>query len=529
MKRIVVGAEEPLPLGGSCLLGSFNLSEYIKHGEFQFDEFSKDIDIVVRAMNDVLDEGLPLHPLQIQRDTVRDLRQIGIGMFGLHDMLIKMGLKYDTDVAIDICNGIASTLASHSIHSSALLAKEKGAFPKCNIDSILKSPYIKENASKETLDLIEIYGLRNSQILTIAPCGSLATMLDVSSGIEPMFALEYTRKTESLHGEDVYYKVNPKVVREYMDKHNITDKDDLPPMFVVSQNINPLKRIQMQSVWQKHIDASISSTINLPEETTVEEVENLYIEAWKHGLKGLTIYRNNCNRQGVLTIDDKKEEKEEVAKEPKLQRGQWEQKPKGTIEVARKVYSGCGKELLHITISPKEKRIIDFYITSSSTGGCKLNLQANAISMSAVLRVGGKLDNLVCAYRGMGVCPSFAIARAKGKHVSKGTSCATAILNVLLEVQKELEEERLEELQELGFYDNKLFSKIDINKEGVISMVIGKTESKPNFTEEELQYIKDNGETEFALSTNKCPQCAEPLQRTNGCISCVNCGYSKCN
>ena len=162
-------AEEPLPNGGSCLLGSFNLSAYVKDNAFDFDEFIKDIHIVVSAMNDVLDEGLPLHPLQKQRDTVRDLRQIGIGVMGIADMLIKLGIKYDSDVALDLCDEIGFTLADEALYASAMLAKEYGAFPKCDIDAILASDYINVNTTECTREAIAKYGLRNSQLLTIAP------------------------------------------------------------------------------------------------------------------------------------------------------------------------------------------------------------------------------------------------------------------------------------------------------------------------------------------------------------------------
>ena len=162
-------AEEPLPDGGSCLLGSFNLSAYVDGWGFNFNEFSNDIHIVVEAMNDVLDEGLPLHPLQIQRDTVKNLRQIGIGIMGIADMLIKMNIKYDSEEALELCDEIGFVLANESLCASALLAKRYGAFPVCDREAILKSDFIFNNTTGETYDLICQYGLRNSQVLTIAP------------------------------------------------------------------------------------------------------------------------------------------------------------------------------------------------------------------------------------------------------------------------------------------------------------------------------------------------------------------------
>ena len=528
-------AEEPLPNGGSCLLGSINLSAYViernNKGYFDIPVFKKDVHTIVKAMNDVLDQGLPLHPLQIQRDTVRDYRQIGIGVMGIADMLIKLGVKYDTDEAIEICDTIGGILANESIKASALLAKEEGYYPKYK-SCILDSEFLRENVDEETFDLVVKYGLRNSQLLTIAPTGSISTMIGVSGGIEPIFNLSYTRKTESLHKEgDVYYKVFTPIAKEYMDKHGITEEEDLPDFFVTAQTLNPHMRVKMQGVWQKHIDASISSTINLPHEATVEEVEQLYMEAWKEGLKGLTIYRDGCARTGILTNKDTKENEESH----ELKRGEWEAKPQGCIEIPRKIYSGCGKELLHITIDPKEKRIIDFYITSSSTGGCKLNIQALAISMSAILRLGGSIENIKCAFRGIGKCPSYVLAKEKGKKVSKGVSCPTAILNVLMQVDKDLKEEKLEELQLLGYYDKKIVEDIEEDikdlKEELIERVKELEEQEHReqiFTERELEYIREYGEIQFAQTFSKCPKCGEKMEHVGGCISCMNCAFTKC-
>lgn len=501
--------EEPLPAGGSCLLGALNLSAYVTNEQFDMESFVDDIRTVVIALNNVLDEGLPLHPLAIQRETVRDYRQIGLGVMGIADMLIKLGLKYDSEEAIEFCDKLAFTMANSSLKASALLAKEKGAYPKYNQDAVLSSDFVLQNTNSDVYELIIKYGLHNSQVLTIAPTGSISTMIEVSGGIEPIFSFSYDRKTESLHGEEVHYKVYTKIVKEYMENNGLDSEEELPDFFVNAQTINPFKRVEMQGIWQEHIDASISSTVNLPNEATVEDVENLYMYAWKKGLKGMTIFRDGCARLGILTLDNKKEEKTEEEEVKELRRGEWEQKPKGLIEVQRKIYSGCGKELLHICISPKEKRIIEFYITSSSTGGCKMNINALAISMSGMLRLGGSIENIKCAFRGLGVCPSYNGARIKGKEVSKGVSCPTAILNVLVEVEKQLKNETLPELIELGFYKNN----VDDIKDSV------KEEKKENkFMPIDLSYSK-----------SKCPECGETLNFTGGCNFCPSCGFSKCD
>lgn len=495
-------AEEPLPVGGSCLLGSFNLSAYVKDNEFKFEEFKRDIKIVVKGMNDVLDEGLPLHPLQIQRDTVRDYRQIGIGIMGIADMLIKLELKYGSDEAVALCDKIGFVLADTSMRESALLAKELGAYPKCKKELVLESEFVKNNATEETKKLIKEYGLRNSQLLTIAPTGSLSTMLGISGGIEPIFANSYTRKTESLHGEDVYYKVYTPIVDEYMKKNDVEREEDLPDFFVTSSTLNPHQRVLMQGVWQDHIDASISSTVNLPNEATVEDVYEIYTDAWKRGLKGITIYRSGCKREGVLTTGETKNEDT-----TELKRGEYEKTPDSIIEIKRKLKSGCGKMMLHIGIIPEEKRIFDVYVTNSSKGGCVLNIQNLAITMSNALRTGSSLESLKKSYEGTGSCPSYAMARAKGKEISKGNSCGTSILYALLDVENELKNETLPELVKLGYYDKEVKVKKEIKEDKV---------NIKNMTPQEL------------IDKGLCPECGEPLIATGGCKSCSSCAWSKC-
>lgn len=313
-------AEEPLPAYGSCNLVSINLSEFVinpftDNAQFNFVEFNNVVKELVIYMNNILDESIQnnLYPLQQQKQMVEDWRQIGIGIMGLADMLIKMKIKYGNKQSIELADKIGFEMINTSLQQSALLAKEKGTYPKYNKQAILKSEFLNYNAYSETIEMIDKYGLRNSQLLTIAPTGSISTMLGVSGGIEPIFMNSYTRKTESLHSEDVYYKVYTPIVKDYMDLYNIKEEKNLPNFFVTAMNLDYRDRIKMQSVWQSHIDASISSTINLPNSATIEDVKDLYMSAWQSGLKGITIYRDGCTRSGIL-INDNKDRKEEIEK-----------------------------------------------------------------------------------------------------------------------------------------------------------------------------------------------------------------------
>lgn len=305
-------AEEPLPAGGSCLLGSINLSEFVinpftpqAHIDYEGLEYAVATAIV--ALNKVLDEGMMLHPLKEQKISVKNWRQIGLGTMGLADMLIKLGVTYGSEESLKVADSVYDTIAISSIETSLELAKVLGCYPMCDKDKLVESSFIQTVTSHlpDTIrEDIRKYGLHNSQLLTCAPTGSIATMLQVSTGVEPNFALKYVRKTQSLNGKDTFYEVNAKIVEDYYDSFSINGKfrtsNVLPEYFVESKDITPIDRIKMQGVLQKYTDASISSTINLPKEATVEDVYNIYVEAWKHGLKGVTVYRSGCYREGIL-------------------------------------------------------------------------------------------------------------------------------------------------------------------------------------------------------------------------------------
>lgn len=309
-------AEEPLPAGGACCLASINLSEFVvnafeESSYFDMNEFITAIHTAVIFLNDILDEGLPKHPLEEQKKSVGDWRQIGLGVMGFADMLIKLGMTYGDEDSISISHTIGEALFNTALQTSSLIASNQGTFKRYDEASMLKSPMYKNLANKHTKHLIDTYGLRNSQILSVAPTGSISTLLGVSGGIEPIYAKSYTRKTESLHGTDVTYQVYTPIVKEYMDKFGLTDEKDLPDFFITSMEIPYQQRIMMQSIWQKYIDAAISSTINLPFETTEEEVREIVFMAWESGLKGITVFRDGCARAGILNVT-KEQKKEEL-------------------------------------------------------------------------------------------------------------------------------------------------------------------------------------------------------------------------
>ena len=313
-------------------MGSINLAAFVREDKtFDTDLYSETIGVAVVALNNVLDEGLPLHPLTIQQQTVGNYRQIGLGVMGYADALIKMGIKYGSKEALDFTHVIGSILAEIAIYNSSILAKYYGTYNKYNKEAIFSSSYFNTVITSDYVrEYVSKYGLRNSQVLTIAPTGSLSTMWNISGGMEPIFAKAYTRTTKSLHGEDVKYVVYPKVIEEYIKDNNI-DLDNLPDFIVSSEDISPKDRVETQSMWARFIDASISSTINLPKEATVKDVYDIYMQAYERGLKGVTVFRAGCARTAILQdINIKEDVPRKVEKRPKdLEADYYQVKVKG--------------------------------------------------------------------------------------------------------------------------------------------------------------------------------------------------------
>ena len=467
-------AEEPLPAGGSCLLGALNLAAFVdEDGNFDWIDYKRAIRVAVRALNEVLEEGLEKHPLQEQRESVSDWRQIGLGIMGLADMLIKIRLPYGCNVGHAFCETLGTVLASTAIDESAELAKEYGSYDKFTED-VLESDYFLRHTTDNIRAKVETYGLRNSQLLTIAPTGTISTMLGVSGGIEPIFANSYTRMTKSLHGEDVSYKVYTPIVQEYMKANDITDEKDLPDYFVTSADIPVESRVKMQSVWQSHIDASISSTVNLPNEATVEDVEKIYMLAWESGLKGITVYRAGCAREGILTST-------EGSNTPGTEKPQIGSKNTHssvkTKGLERHLTTGCGS--LHVcAYFDEDGNLKNTYLSKGSTGGCNNFMIGLSRTISLAARNGVDIHDIVDQLNSCGTCPSYAVRRATKKDVSPGSCCPVAVGKALMDMWNEVNSTTPTEVS---------------SQEG-----------------------------------DECPECGGALKHEMGCITCINCGYSKC-
>ena len=493
-------AEEPLPAGGSCNLCAINLAAFVKNANFDFDDFSYVVQEAVKYQNDILKEGLKRHPLKEQQESVANYKQIGIGIMGLADMLIKLHIQYGSEEALELCDKIGTYLNYYGIKASSDLGDILGQYKDFNLEEITSTEYWKEQLEsliKYNLTMFPFSHLRNSQLFTIAPTGTISTMIGVSGGIEPIFANYYERTTKSLHGKDVKYKVYTPIVKQYMEEHNIEDDNELPQYFVTSSDIPVYSRINMQAVWQKHIDASISSTVNLPNEATIEDVENLYMYAWKNGLKGITVYRAGCAREGILVAKDTKSDKQEDNERilPKeLPRGFiYQTRDNDMIGIKRTLTTGCGKLHMSTYWDDATGELLEVFLDRGRDGGCNSFMIGLSRMISLAARGGidflAIVDQLTSTY----TCPSYNARKIIKGDVSPGNCCPTAIGKALIDVHKQV------------------CNMIGIDDEEIVINTNNKTNS-----------------TKVKIISEKCPECGADIVHENGCNSCKSCGYSKC-
>ena len=312
-------AEQPLPSYGCCCLGSINLTKFVKRAfgdapEFDFAAFGKVVDVSTRMLDNVLDAT---HwPLPMQKAEADAKRRVGLGFTGLGDALIMLKLRYDTAEARAMAATITAAMRDRSYLYSVELARERGAFKLFNADLYLSGGNFASRLPAEVKDKIRKYGIRNSHLLSIAPTGtiSLAFADNASNGIEPPFSWTYTRKKRMADGTHKQYAVEDYAWRLY--KHVGGDTDKLPAYFVTALEISAQAHEEMVAAVAPAIDTSISKTVNVPVDYPYAEFEDLYMSAWKSGLKGLATYRPNSVLGSVLSVTPEKSTEKDEKKSP---------------------------------------------------------------------------------------------------------------------------------------------------------------------------------------------------------------------
>lgn len=487
-------AEEPLPAGGSCLLGSLNLAEFVKdpfgkRPAFDIPSFKQAVKVAIRALNQVLDEGLPLHPLQIQRDSVAKWRQIGLGIMGFGDMLIKMRIPYGSDRCSNLIATIGMALCNTGLQESALLAKELGTFEAYNPDYILNSFYLQSKIKEgviyeETIDLIKAHGLRNSQLFTIAPTGSIGTMFGVSTGVEPIYDVNgFARTTKSLNAEDKVYMEYPNIVQRAIEADDIDMLNNKPAYLIGAKDLDFMSRVKTQADWQVWIDASISSTLNLPKESPVEDVFKAYVAAHELGCKGLTVFRDGCKKEGIL---------KGVAKEEKPEPTQLnaiDTDINHCIAFGSKLQTGCGSLWMTVYFHKKTGQLCHIFLNKGSKGGCNSYMVGLSRLISLAGKKGATVEEIVDQLKSVVACPSFVSRKTTEANISDGRSCAEAVGRELLKLHEQFKINYLNQL--------------------------------------EITQLKIDNEVKIEIA--KCPECGAELSHTGGCINCYNCGWTKCD
>ncbi|HEY32372.1 MAG TPA: vitamin B12-dependent ribonucleotide reductase [Dehalococcoidia bacterium] len=465
--------EQPLLPYESCNLGSINLAKMIKSTdgkmEIDYPRLAETVGTAVRFLDDVIDVNE--FPIPDIAEMTRNSRKIGLGVMGFADLLIQLGLPYDSEEALQVASEVMGFLSEESDRASVKLAEERGVFPVFE-GSIYDAP--------------DAPRVRNASRTTIAPTGTLSIIAGCSSGIEPLFALSYVRNIlDGAHMVEVdpYFEGVARREGFYSDElmeslatgtqlHTIEGiPDDIKRLFVTAHEVSPEWHVRMQAAFQKHTDNAVSKTVNFPREATKEDIAKVYLMAYEEGLKGITIYRDG-SREGQPMSTGASEKVEDVAIAPR-------RRVKTTTGVTERVNTGCGS--LYVTVNWDEQGICEVFATLGKSGGCaSAQLEAICRLITLAFRSGVDGGAVIKHLRGIR-CPS--IAWEEGKSV---LSCADAIA-------------------------------------GVLEKHVGGAAVEVEDNEASMQ--------DYGLIRNiagQCPDCGGLLAYEEGCFKCPACGYTKC-
>ena len=484
-------AEQPLPDGGCCNLGAVNLERFVdEKGNFMIEQFKDTVGIATRFLDNVVDYNVDRHALEDQKENAMNDRRIGLGILGLGDMLVRMGIKYDSEDALQTIDQIMQIFRDTTYETSTELAIEKGQYPHFDWVGYSKSKFVK-NLPKTLQNKIKKNGIRNCTLTTVAPTGSGAIVARVTSGVEPIFATSYKRRVKENDGYGKSFK-------EYKVFHPIIGKlfgsdDNLPDHVVTAHHIDPYFRVRMQGIIQQYIDSSISSTVNLPEEITVETVADIYMTAYEAGLKGITVYREG-SREGILVSDQKDETLTTAAmavegattlveKSPRV-------RPSQTAGVTRRIRTGEGT--LYITINEDKNGLCEVFTTIGKAGG-NAAAQSEAISRLISLSLRSGLD------------PHAIVRQLKGISGPNPTwEDGRLILSTPDAIGKALDDYLMEQ-------DKKT------SKNQTVS-----SSEKPRIT-----LAQEHQDDEGIMICTKCHN--HSVIHEGGCLTCRECGWSKCD
>ena len=489
-------AEQPLPDGGCCNLGSVNLARFVdENGQFMTDVFRETVAIATRFMDNVVDYNVDRHALDVQKENASNDRRLGIGLLGLGDMFIRMGISYDSDKALEVADNICNIMRDTTYETSVQIAKEKGPFPNFDWKRFSKSKFV-SGLSDELQAKINKHGIRNATLLTVPPTGSGAIVARVTSGIEPVFQTSYFRRVKQNEGHGNTFK-EFKVYHPGI-KELFGDDKNLPDYVATAHDIDPFFRVKMQGVIQKYIDSSISSTVNLPSDVEKKTVADIYLAAYKAGLKGITVYRES-SREGIL-ISEEQKAKDTDETMPTTHRRSGDLRPRFrpgvTQGITKRIRTGEGS--LYITINEDEHGLCEVFTTIGKAGG-NAAAQSEAISrlISLALRSGIDPKDVVNQLKGIsGPNPTW----ENGQLIlSTPDAIGKALESYLFDFEHPVTaEDKPEEVAKTRF------TMVDSSP----------LQQTPNYS---------------ARTMTTCPDCGSDIFHENGCVTCPSCGFSKCD
>lgn len=505
--------EQPLSAWAVCNLGALNLAAYVKNKQFDYDAFSKDVQVAVRFLDNVIDDTYYFY--KENEKVAKDIRRQGLGILGLADALIKMEVRYGSEESLKVIDKIFKTLRDNAYISSSDIAKEKGSFPKYNKEKYLKGFHIKR-LPKEIRAKIAKQGIRNAVLMTIAPTGSTSLLTGVSSGVEPVYEFEFVRK-DRLGEHQMYHPL--------FDEWKSTHPNDKKPEYFVSANdLTPEEHVKVQAVAQEYVDASISKTVNAPKTHTVEDVKRLYTLAYDMGLKGIT-YMRDGSREGVLTR--KEEKKAEPVQAPQAQTSlPVLPRPMMVEGVTYGTDTPVGKT--YITINHDENRQpFEVFITVGKSGS-DVAAMADALGrmISLNLRINGvlppreRIRQVVAQLIGIGG------ARSVGFGENKVRSLPDAIAKVL---SKHFEFKVNGVVEDKNPNSHGVAVNAHLNGHTPIAADVEPKEEIVKIEQLSLQTPVSTADENATSLYDICPECgAASFAYEEGCKKCYACGYSEC-
>jgi ribonucleoside-diphosphate reductase alpha chain len=504
--------EQPLGEWAVCNLGAMNLSAFVKEdGSFDFADLDEKVRVSMRFMDNVVDANY--YFWKENEIKAKEIRRTGIGTMGLGDALIKMKLRYGSEEAMPVIEKIYQTIRDASYETSSDLAKEKGSFPKFDAAKYLQGHFIKR-LPQFIQDKISKQGIRNAVILTQAPTGTTSLLAGVSSGIEPVFDFKFIRRDRI--GEHVIY--HP-LFQQWQEANPEVAYDDRPDYFAGANDMSPLDHVKVQALIQNYTDSSISKTANAPHDFTVDQVKELYMEAYKMGCKGVTFFRDG-SRGGVLYhVDDKKEEKKEEAVAPAPQ--PTVSRPMILRGRTYKIMTPVGEGF--VTINRDENDMPFEVFINIGRGGMHTMADAEAIgrliSMSLRLARAAGSDPRAVAQKIASQLRGIGGASHVGFGKDRVMSLADAVAKVLSEDMalgsatpvSETESATAEPLP-LNLTEEKVAPAASTGVDDVVGAPIFTAPSDPS-----------------KVTADLCPECGQAtFVYEEGCKKCYSCGYSMC-